>query len=134
MNEFPLHPYTKGFLGSFSNRWLVPISGMSPSLIDLPDGCRFHPRCKYATVGRLILRLIKPTSGRVLFDSIDPFSLKKRELQKIRPMMQMIFQDPDSSLDPRMKIVTRIAEPFKVRGATSKDERSQKINQGSGTG
>ncbi|MCD4768343.1 MAG: hypothetical protein K8R34_17800, partial [Methanosarcinales archaeon] len=100
MNEFPLHPYTKGFLGSFSNRWLVPISGMSPSLIDLPDGCRFHPRCKYATVGRLILRLIKPTSGRVLFDSIDPFSLKKRELQKIRPMMQMIFQDPDSSLDP----------------------------------
>jgi len=49
-------------------------------------------------------------------------------------MMQMIFQDPDSSLDPRMKIVTSIAEPLKVRGATSKDERSQKINPVSGTG
>ncbi len=47
--EDPLHPYTSGFLGSLPNRGLVPISGMSPSLIDLPDGCRFHPRCKYAT-------------------------------------------------------------------------------------
>jgi len=85
--------------------------------------------CGKTTVGRLILRLIKPTSGRVLFDSIDPFSLKKRELRKIRPMMQMIFQDLDSSLDPRMKIVTSIAEPLKVRGAISKDERSQKIRE-----
>ena len=90
--------------------------------------------CGKTTVGRLILRLIKPTSGRVLFDSIDLFSLKKRELRKIRPRMQMIFQDPDSSLDPRMKIRTNIAEPLKVRCATSKDERSQKINQGPGTG
>ena len=46
----------------------------------------------------------------------------------------MVFQDPDSSLDPRIKIGTSIAEPLKVRGATSKDERSQKINQGPGTG
>ncbi|HIE31219.1 MAG TPA: ABC transporter ATP-binding protein [Methanosarcinales archaeon] len=45
----PLHPYTRGFLGSLPNRGLVPIHGMSPSLIDLPRGCRFHPRCKHAT-------------------------------------------------------------------------------------
>ncbi|MEA1906990.1 MAG: ABC transporter ATP-binding protein [Euryarchaeota archaeon] len=45
----PLHPYTRGFLGSLPDRGLVPIPGISPSLIDLPDGCRFHPRCKYAT-------------------------------------------------------------------------------------
>ena len=60
-----------------------------------------------------------PTGGIVkAVDGIDLFSLKKRELRKIRPRMQMIFQDPDSSLDLRMKIVTRIAEPLKVRGAT----------------
>ena len=47
--ETPLHPYTRGFLGSLPDRGLVPIPGMSPSLIDLPDGCRFHPRCEYAT-------------------------------------------------------------------------------------
>jgi len=47
--EDPLHPYTRGFLGSLPDRGLVPIQGISPSLIDLPDGCRFHPRCKYAT-------------------------------------------------------------------------------------
>ena len=47
--ENPLHPYTRGFLGSLPDQGLVPIPGISPSLIDLPDGCRFHPRCKYAT-------------------------------------------------------------------------------------
>jgi peptide/nickel transport system ATP-binding protein len=43
--ENPLHPYTRGFLGSLPRNGLVPIPGMSPSLINLPDGCRFHPRC-----------------------------------------------------------------------------------------
>ncbi len=47
--EDPLHPYTRGFLGSLPDRGLVPIPGMTPSLIDLPEGCRFHPRCEYAT-------------------------------------------------------------------------------------
>ncbi len=45
----PLHPYTRGFLGSLPDRGLVPIPGISPSLIDLPEGCRFHPRCEHAT-------------------------------------------------------------------------------------
>ncbi|MEA1865373.1 MAG: ABC transporter ATP-binding protein [Euryarchaeota archaeon] len=47
--ESPLHPYTRGFLGSLPERGLVPIPGMSPSLINFPDGCRFHPRCEHAT-------------------------------------------------------------------------------------
>lgn len=89
--------------------------------------------CGKTTVGRLILRLIKPTGGRVLFDGIDLLSLKKRELRKIRPRMQMIFQDPDSSLDPRMKIGTSIAEPLKVHGTIPKYERSQKIRELIGT-
>jgi peptide/nickel transport system ATP-binding protein len=46
--ENPLHPYTRGFLGSLPRNGLVPIPGMSPSLINLPDGCRFHPRCDHA--------------------------------------------------------------------------------------
>ncbi|MEA1907052.1 MAG: ABC transporter ATP-binding protein [Euryarchaeota archaeon] len=46
--DAPLHPYTRGFLGSLPRNGLVPIPGMSPSLINLPDGCRFHPRCANA--------------------------------------------------------------------------------------
>jgi peptide/nickel transport system ATP-binding protein len=45
MFENPMHPYTKGFLNSLPHKGLIPIPGMSPSLIDLPHGCRFHPRC-----------------------------------------------------------------------------------------
>jgi len=85
--------------------------------------------CGKTTIGRLIMRLIEPTGGRVLFDDIDLLSLKKSELRKIRPRMQMIFQDPDSSLDPRMKIGTSIAEPLKVHGTVPKHERSQKIRE-----
>ncbi|MEA1908268.1 MAG: ABC transporter ATP-binding protein [Euryarchaeota archaeon] len=85
--------------------------------------------CGKTTIGRLIMRLIEPTGGRVLFDNIDLLSLKKSELRKIRPRMQMIFQDPDSSLDPRMTIGTSIAEPLKVHGAVPKYERSHKIRE-----
>ncbi len=48
MND-PLHPYSKGFLGALPSRGLEPIRGNGPSLIDLPTGCKFHPRCDYAT-------------------------------------------------------------------------------------
>ena len=85
--------------------------------------------CGKTTIGRLILRLIEPTGGKVLFDGIDLFSLKKSELRKIRPRMQMIFQDPDSSLDPRMKIGTSIAEPLKLHGTIPKDKREHKISE-----
>ncbi|HJH31765.1 MAG TPA: ABC transporter ATP-binding protein [Methanosarcinaceae archaeon] len=83
--------------------------------------------CGKTTIGRLILRLIEPTAGKVLFDGIDLLALKRKELRAIRSRMQMIFQDPDSSLDPRMKIGTSIAEPLKLQGATPKDKIGQKI-------
>lgn len=85
--------------------------------------------CGKTTIGRLILRLIKPTGGKVLFDGIDLFALNRRELLAIRPRMQMIFQDPDSSLNPRMKIGTSIAEPLKMHGMVSKEERAQKVSE-----
>jgi len=83
--------------------------------------------CGKTTIGRSILRLIEPTGGEVFFNGIDILKLKKKNLRKLRPKMQMIFQDPDSSLNPRMKIRTSIAEPFKLHSTISKDERTQKI-------
>jgi peptide/nickel transport system ATP-binding protein/oligopeptide transport system ATP-binding protein len=85
--------------------------------------------CGKTTIGRLILRLIKPTGGTVLFDGIDLFALNRRELLAIRPRIQMIFQDPDSSLNPRMKIGTSIAEPLKLHDTIPKAKREQKISE-----
>ncbi len=83
--------------------------------------------CGKTTIGRLILRLTKPTGGKVLFDGTDLFALNRRELLAIRPRIQMIFQDPDSSLNPRMKIGTSIAEPLGLHDLVPKGERVQKV-------
>ncbi|OFV68663.1 MAG: peptide ABC transporter substrate-binding protein [Candidatus Syntrophoarchaeum caldarius] len=71
--------------------------------------------CGKTTLGRSILRLIEPTAGKVLFDGIDILKLNKKELRTFRPRMQMIFQDPDASLNPRIKIKESIAEPLKLQ-------------------
>ena len=60
--------------------------------------------CGKSTLGRTLLRLIEPTDGKVIIDGNDMSALKREELRKLRPSMQMIFQDPFSSLDPRMSV------------------------------
>ncbi len=62
------------------------------------------------TTGRAILRLIEPTSGRVTFDGIDVLALEREPLRKLRRRMQIVFQDPHSSLDPRMRIGRSVRE------------------------
>ena len=75
--------------------------------------------CGKTTTGRVVLRLIEPTSGHVLLHGVDIFSLGKNELREKRPEMQMIFQDPYESLDPRMDVFTILAEPLEVNRAAS---------------
>ncbi|MEU6073790.1 ATP-binding cassette domain-containing protein [Micromonospora sp. NPDC047074] len=72
-----------------------------------------------STVGRMVLRLIEPDSGSVTFDGIDVLATKPKQTRELRQRMQMIFQDPYSSLDPRMTIKDAVAEPFLVH--TDKD-------------
>jgi peptide/nickel transport system ATP-binding protein len=72
--------------------------------------------CGKTTTGRLVLRLIEPTSGHVLLGGVDILALSKRELREMRPRMQMIFQDPYESLDPRMDVFNILAEPLEVTG------------------
>ena len=85
--------------------------------------------CGKTTLGKSLLRLIEPTSGKVIFDSVDLLQLKKKELRKVRPRMQMIFQDPDASLNPRMKIGDSIAEPLKLQGDLNKVEIKEKVSE-----
>jgi len=79
--------------------------------------------CGKTTVGRTLLRLVPATSGSVLFAGQDVFAAKARELKALRRNMQIIFQDPFSSLDPRMPVGESIAEGLLVHGVRSRQER-----------
>ena len=68
--------------------------------------------CGKTTLGRMVLRLIEPTSGQVLFDGHDLTSLKKEEMRRMRQQMQVVFQNPLSSLSPRFKVEQIVAEPL----------------------
>jgi oligopeptide/dipeptide ABC transporter ATP-binding protein len=68
--------------------------------------------CGKTTLGRMVLRLIEPTKGQVLFDGYDLTSLKREELRRIRQKMQVVFQNPLSSLSPRFKVEQIVAEPL----------------------
>ncbi|WP_456365325.1 ABC transporter ATP-binding protein [Thermococcus sp.] len=78
--------------------------------------------CGKTTAGRTVLRLIEPTAGRIVFDGTDITALSREELRPFRRRMQIIFQDPYSSLSPRMKIGDAIAHPLLVHGLAEKEE------------
>jgi ABC-type oligopeptide transport system ATPase subunit len=69
-----------------------------------------------STTGKAILRLYEPTAGKVYFNDIEITALSKDELKKIRPKMQIIYQDPYSSLNPRLTVFDIVAEPLKEHG------------------
>lgn len=85
--------------------------------------------CGKTTVGRTVLRLIPATSGQVLFDGRSVFDLNGSELKSIRKEMQIIFQDPFSSLDPRMPIGESVGEALKVHGIGNSQERAEFVHE-----
>lgn len=78
--------------------------------------------CGKTTLGRMILRLIEPTSGRIIFDGKDITAVDKRNMKPIRREMQIVFQNPLSSLSPRLKVEQIVAEPLLTHGVLVKDE------------
>ena len=86
--------------------------------------------CGKSTLGRTIIRLYEPTDGDVLFDGKSVLGLRRREFRKVQTNMQMIFQDPYSSLNPRMSVSDLIAEPLKVcKTVTGKAAMMDKVFQ-----
>jgi len=83
--------------------------------------------CGKTTVGRTILRLIPATAGKVIFDGIDIFNLPRNELRTLRRRMQIIFQDPVGSLNPRMTVGTIVGEALTVHGIARGKERNQRV-------
>ncbi|RKN85795.1 ABC transporter ATP-binding protein [Paenibacillus ginsengarvi] len=78
--------------------------------------------CGKSTTGRMIMRVLDPTEGQILFEGRDIAQVAPAQLRRLRKDFQMIFQDPNSSLNPKMKIRDLIAEPFLIHGLASKTD------------
>lgn len=83
--------------------------------------------CGKSTLGRTILKLIEPDGGRIVFNGRDITGLNPREMRPLRREMQMIFQDPFSSLNPRMTVGAIVAEPLVVHGIVPKASRRDRV-------
>jgi peptide/nickel transport system ATP-binding protein len=85
--------------------------------------------CGKSTVGRTILRLYKPTDGRVVFDGTDITNLGESELRPLRRQMQMVFQDPFASLNPRHSVGRIVSEPLRAHGMASRRAAAQQVRE-----
>jgi peptide/nickel transport system ATP-binding protein len=103
--------------------------------LDLPRGGTYglvgESGCGKSTLGRALLRLVEPTAGTVEMDGVDVLALKGEALRKQRRAMQMVFQDPLSSLDPRQNVESILSEPLQthgvVSGATARQARVREL-------
>ena len=128
---FPLkgHREIRGEPASFHGRRLVrAVDGIS-------FGVRRHQSlglvgesgCGKSTAGRCILRLLEPTFGQVQFDSSDIARLPPARLKELRKEMQIVFQDPDASLNPRMKVQEIVGEPLHIHGLARGGEIQERV-------
>lgn len=84
--------------------------------------------CGKSTLGRTVLRLENKTDGEVIYNGRDVFDLSGTEIQHLRTQMQMVFQDPYSSLNPRKKVSSLLSQPLRIHTDLSPDERRRKID------
>lgn len=131
-NLYKHFPVQSGFLASLLHRGEVPavkaVDGVSFS-IQKGDvfGLAGESGSGKSTIGRLVLRLLEPTSGRVLFDGTDLGGLTAEEMRRLRARMQVIFQDPLASLNPRMTIGEAIGHPAQIHLTDQAAERRQLV-------
>src|ERR671938_374468 len=85
--------------------------------------------CGKSTVGRTIIRLYKPTSGRIVFDGVDIARLGESELRPLRRRMQMVFQDPFASLNPRHSVGRIVGEPLRAHGLSSRGDTARRVRE-----
>ena len=83
--------------------------------------------CGKSTVGRCLLRLYEPTSGEVRFEDQNMSALSFKEMQALRREMQIIFQDPYASLNPRLSILSTVSEPLKIHGIGDKRQQKERV-------
>ena len=116
--------------GSADRRVVKAVDGVSLDILRSETlGLVGESGCGKSTLGRAILRLVEPTAGHVFFGTKDLATLSFRELRKERRHLQMIFQDPYASLNPRMTVAQIVAEPLDTFGLFKGPERAQRIRE-----
>ncbi|MCC7362637.1 MAG: ABC transporter ATP-binding protein [Anaerolineales bacterium] len=121
-------PVRKGFLGR--KQLLVAVDGVSLAINKGETlGMVGESGCGKSTLGLTIMRLYEPTSGRVLIEGQDIATLDPQRLREARRQMQMIFQDPFASLDPRLTVAHLIREPLDIHGIGTVAERTAEVRR-----
>jgi oligopeptide/dipeptide ABC transporter ATP-binding protein len=117
--------------GGFLSRKIGQVKAVDDVTFDIKEGEILglvgESGCGKTTVGRMTLRLLEPTSGKIFFEGTNLLSLKSKELATIRPKIQIIFQDPYSSLNPRFTVERVIGEALSVHGLAKGNELREKI-------
>jgi ABC-type oligopeptide transport system ATPase subunit len=115
--------------------------GRAAHVVKAVDGVSFQVReretfglvgesgCGKSTVARCILRLTKPSDGRITFEQRNLLAVKGAELKKLRRELQIVFQDPYSSLDPRMTIRATLLEPFEIHRVGNRQDRDKRVRE-----
>ena len=123
---FPIH---KGIILQKQVGWIKAVDGLS---FDIKRGETLglvgESGCGKSTTGRAILQLIPPTHGQVYFEDTELTKLTGEQLRQIRQRMQMIFQDPYASLNPRMTVGDIVSEPLEIFGLAKGRDKQQQVN------
>jgi oligopeptide transport system ATP-binding protein len=129
-NILELNNVRKEFHTSSSKRAIVAVDNVSLKLEKGKTlGIVGESGSGKSTLGRLMLRLIEPTAGEINFDDVNLLKLKNTELRKMRSKMQMIFQDPMSSLNPRMSIRQLVSEPLEIHRNLKVSEQNAAVEE-----
>ena len=123
-------PIKSGFIFKKSNAYVHAVDGVSFDIYKGETlGLVGESGCGKSTTGRTVLQLHKPTSGSVMFDGKDLAKLKGAELRAVRKDLQMIFQDPYASLNPRMTVGQIIGEPMEIHNTYRGESQKNRIKE-----
>ena len=124
-------PVQKSFLEQLFTRELSYVKAVDDVTFSIKSGEFFtlagESGCGKTTTGRVIVKLLEPTSGKIYFNGADITKLKGEKLRLLRRKMQIIFQDPYASLNPRMNIIDAVGHPLEIHGLAKGEEKKKKV-------